>query len=229
MLHFRGGRGAISREAYPDLESFYDDVAQAYRDELADLAAAGCTYVQLDDTNLAYLCDEKMREGARSRGDDPDELPRRYAKLINAAIAHAAGEHDRVRAPVPRQFQERVGGGGRLRAGGRSAVQRARRSTATFSSTTTRAPAISRRCGTCRKARRWCWASSAPRSASSRARTISSGASMPPRSSCRSSSSACRRSAASRAPCTATTSRWNRRRPSCRLVVETARDVWGGV
>jgi 5-methyltetrahydropteroyltriglutamate--homocysteine methyltransferase len=87
MLHFRGGRGAISRDAYPDLESFYDDVAQAYRDELADLAAAGCTYVQLDDTNLAYLCDEKMREGARARGDDPDELPRRYAKLINSAIA----------------------------------------------------------------------------------------------------------------------------------------------
>ena len=87
MLHFRGGRGAISRDAYPDLESFYDDVAQAYRDELADLAKAGCTYVQLDDTNLAYLCDEKMREGARSRGDDPNELPRRYAKLINAAIA----------------------------------------------------------------------------------------------------------------------------------------------
>jgi len=87
MLHFRGGRGAISREAYPDLESFYDDVAQAYRDELKDLAGAGCTYVQLDDTNLAYLCDEKMREGARARGDDPDELPRRYAALINGAIA----------------------------------------------------------------------------------------------------------------------------------------------
>ena len=87
MLHFRGGRGAISRDAYPDLESFYDDVAQAYREELADLEAAGCTYVQLDDTNLAYLCDAKMREGARSRGDDPDELPRRYAALINNAIA----------------------------------------------------------------------------------------------------------------------------------------------
>jgi len=87
MLHFRGGRGAISREAYPDLEAFYDDVAQAYREELADLAAAGCTYVQLDDTNLAYLCDEKMREGARARGDDPNELPRRYAALINNAIA----------------------------------------------------------------------------------------------------------------------------------------------
>ncbi len=87
MLHFRGGREAISREAYPDLETFYDDVASAYAEEIADLAAAGCTYIQLDDTNLAYLCDEKMRAGARARGDDPNELPRRYAKLINAAIA----------------------------------------------------------------------------------------------------------------------------------------------
>src|SRR5215212_11525070 len=62
MLHFRGGRSAISKEAYPELEpAFYDDVAKAYGDELRSLAAAGCTYVQMDDTNLAYLCDEKMR------------------------------------------------------------------------------------------------------------------------------------------------------------------------
>jgi 5-methyltetrahydropteroyltriglutamate--homocysteine methyltransferase len=87
MLHFRGGRNAISKEAYPDLEAFYADVAAAYRAELNGLAQAGCRYVQLDDTNLAYLCDAKMREGARQRGDDPDELPRRYARLINAAIA----------------------------------------------------------------------------------------------------------------------------------------------
>jgi 5-methyltetrahydropteroyltriglutamate--homocysteine methyltransferase len=87
MLHFRGGRDAISRDAYPDLEAFYADVAAAYRAEIAALAAAGCRYLQLDDTNLAYLCDEKMREGARQRGDDPDQLPRRYARLINAAIA----------------------------------------------------------------------------------------------------------------------------------------------
>ncbi len=87
MLHFRGGREAISREAYPDLEQFFADVASAYRAEIHALAAAGCTYLQLDDTNLAYLCDAKMREGARQRGDDPDELPRRYARLINAAIA----------------------------------------------------------------------------------------------------------------------------------------------
>ena len=87
MLHFRGGRAAISREAYPDLDRFYEDVAACYREELRQLAQAGCTYVQLDDTNLAYLCDPKMRAGARARGDDPRELPHRYATLINAAIA----------------------------------------------------------------------------------------------------------------------------------------------
>jgi 5-methyltetrahydropteroyltriglutamate--homocysteine methyltransferase len=88
MLHFRGGRGGISREAYPELEpSFYDDVARAYGDELTALHAAGCRYVQLDDTNLAYLCDPKMREAARARGDDPDELPHRYAHFINKVVA----------------------------------------------------------------------------------------------------------------------------------------------
>jgi 5-methyltetrahydropteroyltriglutamate--homocysteine methyltransferase len=89
MLHFRGGRAGISREAYPELEpDFYDDVAKAYGDELKSLAEAGCTYVQMDDTNLAYLCDDKMREAARQRGDDPNELPHRYAKFINKVVAH---------------------------------------------------------------------------------------------------------------------------------------------
>ena len=54
---------------------------------LCVLAAAGCTYVQMDDTNLAYLCDEKMREAARQRGDDPNELPHRYATFINKVVA----------------------------------------------------------------------------------------------------------------------------------------------
>jgi 5-methyltetrahydropteroyltriglutamate--homocysteine methyltransferase len=88
MLHFRGGRAGISREAYPELDpDFYDDVARAYGDELRSLAAAGCTYVQMDDTNMAYLCDEKMREAARQRGDDPNELPHRYATFINKVVA----------------------------------------------------------------------------------------------------------------------------------------------
>jgi 5-methyltetrahydropteroyltriglutamate--homocysteine methyltransferase len=89
MLHFRGGRAGISKEHYPELEpEFYEDVARAYGDELRSLADAGCRYVQMDDTNLAYLCDDKMREAARSRGDDPNELPHRYAKFINRVVAH---------------------------------------------------------------------------------------------------------------------------------------------
>ena len=89
MLHFRGGRAGISKAHYPELEpDFYDDVARAYSDELHSLSAAGCTYVQLDDTNLAYLCDERMREAARQRGDDPNELPHRYAGFINKVVAY---------------------------------------------------------------------------------------------------------------------------------------------
>jgi 5-methyltetrahydropteroyltriglutamate--homocysteine methyltransferase len=88
MLHFRGGRAGISKDAYPELDPvFYDDVAKAYGDELRSLFAAGCRYVQMDDTNLAYLCDDKMREAARQRGDDPNELPHRYAKFINKVVA----------------------------------------------------------------------------------------------------------------------------------------------
>jgi 5-methyltetrahydropteroyltriglutamate--homocysteine methyltransferase len=62
-------------------------VAKAYGDELQSLFDAGCRYVQMDDTNLAYLCDEKMREAARQRGDDPNELPHRYAQFINKVVA----------------------------------------------------------------------------------------------------------------------------------------------
>jgi 5-methyltetrahydropteroyltriglutamate--homocysteine methyltransferase len=88
MLHFRGGRAGISRTAYPELEpDFYVDVAKAYGDELRSLSAAGCDYVQMDDTNLAYLCDVNMREAAKSRGDDPNELAHRYAKFINLVVA----------------------------------------------------------------------------------------------------------------------------------------------
>jgi 5-methyltetrahydropteroyltriglutamate--homocysteine methyltransferase len=88
MLHFRGGRAGISKAAYPELEpDFYDDVAKAYGEELQSLADAGCTYVQMDDTNMAYLCDERMREAARQRGDDPNELPHRYAQFINKVVA----------------------------------------------------------------------------------------------------------------------------------------------
>jgi 5-methyltetrahydropteroyltriglutamate--homocysteine methyltransferase len=86
MIHFRGGRAAIDIESYPDMDEFFEDLAQCYRDEINALYEAGCRYIQLDDTNLAYLCDPKMREAAVGRGDDPNELPKTYAALINQVI-----------------------------------------------------------------------------------------------------------------------------------------------
>ena len=86
MVHFRGGRAGIDIESYPDLDGFFEDLAQCYRDEIDALYKAGARYIQMDDTNLAYLCDVKMRAAAVERGDDPDELPRTYAALINAVI-----------------------------------------------------------------------------------------------------------------------------------------------
>jgi 5-methyltetrahydropteroyltriglutamate--homocysteine methyltransferase len=88
VMHFRGGRDAIDATAYPDLDGFYADLARVYQEEITDLAAAGCRYVQLDEVNFAYLCDPKLREEVRANiGEDPETLPKTYAKLINAAIA----------------------------------------------------------------------------------------------------------------------------------------------
>ena len=92
MVHFRGGRKAIAIDAYPEMDEFFADLSQCYRDEINALYNAGCRYIQLDDTNLAYLCDPKMREEANLRGDDPDELPRTYAALINSVIDGRPGD-----------------------------------------------------------------------------------------------------------------------------------------
>jgi 5-methyltetrahydropteroyltriglutamate--homocysteine methyltransferase len=86
MVHFRGGRKGIDINAYPEMDEFFDDLAQVYRDEVNSLYSAGCRYIQLDDTNLAYLCDPELRAQAKERGDDPNELPHAYASLINAVI-----------------------------------------------------------------------------------------------------------------------------------------------
>jgi 5-methyltetrahydropteroyltriglutamate--homocysteine methyltransferase len=86
MLHLRGGRNAISKQAYPDLDEFWSDVAAAYRKAIRHLADAGCTYLQLDDTAFAYLCDPKIQANCRHNGDDPATLPQRYADTLNAAL-----------------------------------------------------------------------------------------------------------------------------------------------
>ena len=86
MLHLRPGRAGISRDAYPELKEFWWDVSRAYREEIRDLAAAGCRYLQLDDTSFAYLCDPDFRASMVKRGDDPKQLARTYADAINAAL-----------------------------------------------------------------------------------------------------------------------------------------------
>ena len=87
IMHFRGGREAISDEAYPDMAEFYADLARVYREEIADLAAAGCRYLQIDEVNFAYLCDPKLRAQVKTNiGEDPDQLAHTYAALINDVI-----------------------------------------------------------------------------------------------------------------------------------------------
>ncbi len=88
LLHFRGGRAAVDKVAYPDMEGFYADLARVYQEEITDLAAAGCRYLQIDETNFAYLCDPVLRAQVRDNiGEDPAKLPALYARLLNAAIA----------------------------------------------------------------------------------------------------------------------------------------------
>jgi len=86
LVHFRTGRGGVDRAVYPDMADFFADLARVFRDEIAQLASAGCTYLEIDDVNFAYLCDPKMREGVKKIGEDPDKLPSLYASLINECI-----------------------------------------------------------------------------------------------------------------------------------------------
>jgi 5-methyltetrahydropteroyltriglutamate--homocysteine methyltransferase len=86
-LHFRYGREAVPAALYPDMEGFYRDLGATYRQVVRGFAEAGCRYLQLDEVNLAYLCDPALRDQVRARGDDPATLPQVYAGMINAAIS----------------------------------------------------------------------------------------------------------------------------------------------
>jgi 5-methyltetrahydropteroyltriglutamate--homocysteine methyltransferase len=86
MLYSQVGRANISAAIYPSLDGFIEGTAAAYRAEIADLYAAGCRYLQLDDVSLAYLCDEEMRAQGRARGEDPDEVLALSVKLIQATL-----------------------------------------------------------------------------------------------------------------------------------------------
>jgi 5-methyltetrahydropteroyltriglutamate--homocysteine methyltransferase len=87
MVHYRGGPAAIDPAVYPDQEQFWSDLSAAYAKQIAAMADLGCTYLQLDDTSLAYLNDPEQRAELTARGDDAEHQHLRYIKQINAALA----------------------------------------------------------------------------------------------------------------------------------------------
>lgn len=87
VMHFFLGPRAVDDTVYPDIEEYYADLAQIYKDEIRDLADEGCTFLQLDDTALPCNCDGNARDAVFKRGEDPDVLTERYVRLINDAIA----------------------------------------------------------------------------------------------------------------------------------------------
>jgi 5-methyltetrahydropteroyltriglutamate--homocysteine methyltransferase len=86
MVHYRGGPASVDSAVYPDMEGFWADLAGAYADEVQRLAALGCTYLQFDDTSLAYLNDPAQRAEIAGRGEDAEHLHLRYIKQINDAV-----------------------------------------------------------------------------------------------------------------------------------------------
>ncbi len=86
-LHFHGARAAVSKEAYPDIEEFFADLARVYRAEIAALETAGCRYIQIDDPLMTYFISERMRAEVVASGDNPEARLRRYVALTNECIA----------------------------------------------------------------------------------------------------------------------------------------------
>ncbi|HEY5267113.1 MAG TPA: 5-methyltetrahydropteroyltriglutamate--homocysteine S-methyltransferase [Acidimicrobiales bacterium] len=87
MVHYRGGAAAIDPAIYPDVEEFWSDLSAAYAEEIRRLGELGCTYLQLDDTSLAYLNDPAQRQMIAERGEDADHQHLRYIKQLNAALS----------------------------------------------------------------------------------------------------------------------------------------------
>jgi 5-methyltetrahydropteroyltriglutamate--homocysteine methyltransferase len=87
MVHYRGGRAAIDDSVYPDLDGFWSDLTAAYAEEVRRLGDAGCTYLQFDDTSLAYLNDPAQREHVRAIGGDAEHQHEAYIRHINEALA----------------------------------------------------------------------------------------------------------------------------------------------
>jgi 5-methyltetrahydropteroyltriglutamate--homocysteine methyltransferase len=87
MVHYRGGRSAIDESVYPDLDRFWEDLTDAYAEQVRGIADLGCTYLQLDDTSLAYMNDPRQREHVAEIGGDPEHQHETYIANINRALA----------------------------------------------------------------------------------------------------------------------------------------------
>ncbi len=87
MMHYRGGRAAIDEKIYPGLDPFWDDLGRVYAEEIAALGQLGCTYLQLDDTSLAYLNDPEQRDYITRLGGSGESQHLTYIRLINTALA----------------------------------------------------------------------------------------------------------------------------------------------
>ena len=92
VLHFRGGRRAVDTHTYPEMDGFFADLGAAYHDAVQDFAKAGCRYLQLDEVNIAYLCDPEQIAGLKARGEETEGLLQKYATLINRAIDGRPGD-----------------------------------------------------------------------------------------------------------------------------------------
>ena len=86
-VHFRYGRDAVPESIYPSMDDFYRDLGETYRKAIRAFYDAGCRYLQLDEVNLAYLCDPALRQQVRDRGEDPEQLPAGYATMLNQAVS----------------------------------------------------------------------------------------------------------------------------------------------
>ena len=114
MVHYRGGTAALDPDVYPDVDKFWTDLTATYNEEVKALAALGCTYLQFDDTSLAYLNDPAQREQMANKGEDAEHLHEAYIRHINEALDEPARGTNRDHPPVPGELPLLLGGRGRL-------------------------------------------------------------------------------------------------------------------